>query len=249
MMVPRIVPGLLLAVSASSWGQEHGATATELLPANNDVSDIASLQRGAKYFVNYCLGCHSAQYVRFNRLGEDLGLTDAQVLENLMFGAGQLHETLASSMRQEDGLVWFGVAPPDLSLIARSRGVDYLYNYLRGFYADSARPTGSNNLWLENTAMPDVLWELAGTRSAVFSESAEDGVVTRSLEHFEMIREGSLSEDEFDQVVRDIANFLEYIGEPIQLERRALGVRVIAFLLIFLVIAYMLKREIWRGVH
>ena len=249
MMVPRIIPGLLIAVSAASWGQEHGATAAELLPANNDVSDIASLQRGAKFFVNYCLGCHSAQYVRFNRLGEDLGLTDAQVLENLMFGAGQLHETLASSMRPEDGAVWFGVAPPDLSLIARSRGVDYLYNYLRGFYADPARPTGSNNLWLENTAMPDVLWELAGTRSAVFSERTENGVVTRSLEHFEMIREGALSEDEFDQVVRDIINFLEYIGEPIQLERRALGVRVIAFLLIFLVIAYMLKREIWRGVH
>ena len=166
-----------------------------------------------------------------------------------MFGAGQLHDTLVSSMRPKDGLVWFGVAPPDLSLIARSRGVDYLYNYLRGFYADPARPTGSNNLWLESTAMPDVLWELAGTRSAVFSESTEDGVVTRSLEHFEVIREGSLSEDEFDQAVRDIINFLEYIGEPIQLERRALGVRVIAFLLIFLVIAYMLKREIWRGVH
>ena len=193
MMVPRIIAGLVLAVSAASWGQEHGAPTAKLLPANNDVSDIASLQRGAKYFVNYCLGCHSAQYVRFNRLGEDLGLTDAQVLENLMFGAGQLHETLASSMRPEDGAVWFGVAPPDLSLIARSLGVDYLYNYLRGFYADPVRPTGSNNLWLENTAMPDVLWELAGTRSAVFSESTEDGVVTRSLEHFEAIREGSLS--------------------------------------------------------
>ena len=110
-----------------------------------------------------------------------------------MFGAGQLHETLASSMRPEDGAVWFGVAPPDLSLIARSLGVDYLYNYLRGFYADPVRPTGSNNLWLENTAMPDVLWELAGARSAVFSESTEDGVVTRSLEHFEAIREVSLS--------------------------------------------------------
>ena len=125
----------------------------------------------------------------------------------------------------------------------------YLYNYLRGFYADPSRPSGANNLWLENTAMPDVLWELAGTRSAVFSENSEDGIVARSLEHFEVIREGFLSEEEFERVVRDITNFLEYIGEPIQLERRALGVRVIAFLLIFLVIAYMLKREIWRGVH
>ena len=249
MMVHRIIAGLLLAASTASWGQDHGAAVAELAPADNDIGDIASLQRGAKYFVNYCLGCHSAQYVRYNRLGEDLGLTDAQVVENLMFGAGQLHDTMVSSMRPEDGAVWFGVAPPDLSLIARSRGVDYLYNYMRGFYADTSRPTGSNNLWLENTAMPDVLWELGGTRSAVFSEHDEDGIVTRSLEHFETIREGSLNEDEYDQVIRDITNFLEYIGEPIQLERRALGVRVIAFLLIFLVIAYMLKREIWRDVH
>lgn len=248
-MVPRIIAGLLLAASAASWGQDHGAAVAALASADNDIGDIASLQRGAKYFVNYCLGCHSAQYVRYNRLGEDLGLTDVQVVENLMFGAWQLHDTMVSSMRPEDGAIWFGVAPPDLSLIARSRGVDYLYNYMRGFYADPSRPTGSNNLWLENTAMPDVLWELGGIRSAAFSETAEDGVVTRSLERFETIRQGSLSEDEFEQVVRDITNFLEYIGEPIQLERRALGVRVIAFLLIFLVIAYMLKGEIWRGVQ
>ena len=247
-MLSRLIPGLLIAASAASWGQGHGGAVAELAPADNDIGDIASLQRGSKYFVNYCLGCHSARYVRYNRLGEDLGLTDAQVFENLMFGSGQLHDTMVSSMRPEDGAVWFGVAPPDLSLIARSRGVDYLYNYLRGFYADPSRPTGSNNLWLENTAMPDVLWELGGTRSAVFSEATGDGVVTRSLEHFEVIRAGSLSEAEFDQVVRDITNFLEYIGEPIQLARRALGVRVIAFLLIFLVIAYMLKREIWRDV-
>ena len=160
--------GLVLAVSAATWGQDHGAAVAELLPADNDIGDIASLQQGAKYFVNYCLGCHSAQYVRYSRLGEDLGLSDAQVVENLMFGAGQLHDTMVSSMRPEDGAVWFGVAPPDLSLIARSRGVDYLYNYLRGFYADPSRPTGANNLWLENTAMPDVLWELGGTRWAGF---------------------------------------------------------------------------------
>lgn len=247
-MFRGLVAGLALALSAASWGQHETAIA-ELVPANNDVGDVASLQRGARYFVNYCLGCHSAQYVRFNRLGEDLGLTDAQLLQNLMFAAGQLHDTMVSSMRPEDGAAWFGIAPPDLSLIARSRGVDYLYNYLRGFYFDPSTPTGANNLWLENTAMPDVLWELGGVRSAVFSETEHDGVVTRSLDRMETIREGSLSAEEFDQAVRDITNFLEYIGEPMQLERRALGIRVIAFLLIFLVIAYMLKREIWRGVH
>ena len=248
-MVRRFIACLALAFGAASLGQEHGAATAQYVAADNDVSDIASLQRGAKYFVNYCLGCHSARYVRYNRLGEDLGLTDAQVVENLMFGTGQLHDTMVSSMRPEDGAAWFGVVPPDLSLIARSRGVDHLYNYLRGFYADSSRPTGANNLWLENTAMPDVLWELSGTRSAVFSESTHDGIVTRSLEQFQVLREGSLTEAEFDRVVRDITNFLQYIAEPVQLERRALGIRVIAFLLIFLVIAYMLKREIWRGVH
>ena len=243
------VAGAVLSLSMASWAQQHEASVAELVPANNDVSDIASLQRGAKYFVNYCLGCHSAQYVRFSRLGEDLGLSDAQVLENLMFAAGQLHDTMVSSMRPEDAAAWFGIEPPDLSLIARSRGVDYLYNYLHGFYADESRPTGTNNVWLDNTAMPDVLWELGGIKSAVFFEDSHDGVVTRSLDGLEVIREGTLSEEEYDRVVRDITNFLEYIGEPIQLERRALGVRVIAFLLIFLVIAYMLKREIWRDVH
>ena len=249
MTIRLAIAGIVLALSAAAAGQDHGSAPAELVPASNDVGDIASLQRGARYFVNYCLGCHSAQYVRYNRLGADLGLTDSQVLANLMFGAGQLHDTMVSSMRPEDGAVWFGIAPPDLSLIARSRGVDYLYNYLRGFYADPSTPTGANNLWLENTAMPDVLWELGGIRRAVFSETGSDGVVTRTLDGFEVIREGALSADEFNRVLLDIVNFLEYIGEPIQLERRSLGVRVIAFLLIFLVIAYMLKREIWRGVH
>ncbi len=249
MRVRLAVAGAALFLSAASWAQQHASAVAELVPANNDVGDIASLQRGAKYVVNYCLGCHSAQYVRFNRLGEDLGLTDAQVIENLMFAAGQLHDTMVSSMRPEDAAAWFGIAAPDLSLIARSRGVDYLYNYLRGFYADESRPTGVNNLWLENTAMPDALWELGGIRSAIFSESTHDGVVTRSLDRLELIRDGTLSEEEFDQVVRDITNFLEYIGEPIQLERRALGIRVIVFLLIFLVISFSLKREIWKDVH
>ncbi len=249
MTVSRILAGLFLGVAAASWGQDHGASVAEMVPADNDIGDIASLQRGANYFVNYCLGCHSAQYVRYNRLGEDLGLSDAQVVETLMFGTGQLYDTMVSSMRPEDGTAWFGVAPPDLSLIARSRGVDYIYNYLRGFYADPSRPTGANNLWLENTAMPDVLWELGGIRTAVFSEHAEEGIVTRSLDGFEVMREGSLDEEEFDQAVRDITNFLEYMAEPIQLERRALGVRVIAFLLLFLVLAYLLKKEIWKDVR
>ena len=240
--------GFALMLSLSAHAQHAGEGPPVMEAANNDVGDIASLQRGAKYFVNYCLGCHSAQYVRYNRLGEDLGLSEAQLVENLMFTGERPFDTMQNSMRPEDGAIWFGIAPPDLSLISRSRGTDYLYNYLRGFYVDELAPSGSNNLWLENTAMPHVLWELGGVKRAIFMEIETDGVLTRSLQSLEVVREGTLSEGEFDQVVRDIVNFLDYIGEPMQLRREALGIRVIAFLLVFLLISYMLKREIWKDV-
>ena len=155
---------------------------------------------------------------------------------------------MQNALRAEDGNVWFGVTPPDLSLIARSRGTDQIYNFLRGFYVDESAPTGSNNLWLENTAMPHVLWELGGIKRALFEDVEVDGILTRSLQRLEVAREGTLSEAAFDEAVRDIVNFLDYIGEPMQLERRALGIRVIAFLLVFLLLSYMLKREIWKDV-
>ena len=239
---------LALLLSTAACAQQHGGGARVMEPANNDVSDIASLQRGAMYFVNYCLGCHSAQYVRYNRLAEGLGLTESQLVENLMFTGERPFDTMQNALRAEDGNVWFGVTPPDLSLIARSRGTDQIYNFLRGFYVDESAPTGSNNLWLENTAMPHVLWELGGIKRALFEDVEVDGILTRSLQRLEVAREGTLSEAAFDEAVRDIVNFLDYIGEPMQLERRALGIRVIAFLLVFLLLSYMLKREIWKDV-
>lgn len=235
-----------LAMSVSAAGQHAGGEAMRMEPASNDVADTASLQRGAKYVVNYCLGCHSAQYVRYNRVAADLGLREDELVENLIFTGARPFDTMQNAMREEDAVRWFGVAPPDLSLIARSRGVDYLYNFLRGFYADESTPTGANNLWLANTAMPHVLWQLQGVRALV-EEAPADG--TAGSAHFEQLRAGTMNEVEFDEAVRDIVNFLDYIGEPMQLERRALGFRVIAFLLIFLVISYMLKREIWKDVH
>ena len=238
---------LFLAFGSAALAQHAGDGALHLEPANTDVSDTAALQRGAKYFVNYCLGCHSAQYVRYNRLGADLGLTEAQLVENIMFTGERPFDTMTNSMNPVDAARWFGVAPPDLSLISRSRGTDYLYNFLRGFYRDDSALSGSNNLWLANTAMPHVLWELQGTRDAVFTEPEDGGLP--QFEHFEPVSPGTLSEEEYDELVRDIVTFLDYIGEPMQLERRALGVRVIGFLLIFLVIAFMLKREVWRDVH
>jgi ubiquinol-cytochrome c reductase cytochrome c1 subunit len=218
----------------------------ELEPANNNIANTASLQRGAKYFVNYCMGCHSAQYVRYNRLAQDLQLTEDQLVQNLMFTGKRPFDTMDNAMEPADSVRWFGVSPPDLSLIARSRGTDYLYTFLRSFYEDPSRPSGANNIVLPSTAMPYVLWQLQGTQRAVF-EKAENGA--EEFHGFELVRPGVLSETEFDQVVRDIVNFLDYIGEPVQTQRQALGIRVIAFLLVFLLIAYMLKKEIWKDVH
>jgi ubiquinol-cytochrome c reductase cytochrome c1 subunit len=217
----------------------------ELDDANNNVANTASLQRGAKYFVNYCLGCHSAQYVRYNRLGQDLQLSDQQLIDNLMFTGERPFDTMAIAMRPEDSARWFGITPPDLSLIARSRGTDYIYTFLRSFYADPSSPTGVDNVVLPGTAMPHVLWQLQGTQNAVFTRDEHGAEV---FERFDMARPGELGVAEFDNVVRDIVNFLDYIGEPIKRERQQLGIRVIGFLLVFLLIAYMLKKEIWKDV-
>jgi len=235
----------LLAVAAVQAQSE-----IEYEPANNNIANTASLQRGAKYFVNYCMGCHSAKYVRYNRLGEDLQLTEDQLVNNIMFTGEQPFDTMTNAMRPEDAARWFGIAPPDLSLIARARGTDYIYSYLRSFYVDPSRPTGVDNLVLPGTAMPDVLWQLQGLQKPVFSGEGEGESAggEREFEHFEIVRPGLLSESEYDQVVRDIVNFLDYIGEPMQRARQALGIRVIAFLLVFLLIAYMLKKEIWKDV-
>src|SRR5690606_39050105 len=189
----------------------------------------------------------SAQYVRYNRLAQDLQLTEEQLVSNLMFTGRQVHDTMQIAMRREDSARWFGVAPPDLSLIARARGTDYIYTFLRSFYEDPTTPTGSNNLVLANTAMPHVLWELQGVRRAVFAADDEHGGQP-VFEGFELVRPGALEPEEYDQVVRDIVNFLAYIGEPMQRERHALGIRVIGFLLVFLLIAYLLKKEIWKDV-
>ena len=234
-----------LTLSMAATAQHAPAGGLVLEPADNDVTDTASLQRGAKYVVNYCLGCHSAQYVRYSQVGAGLGLTEDELVENLMFTGERPFDTIQSALRDEDAVRWFGVAPPDLSLIARSRGTDYLYNFLRGFYADDSTLTGANNLWLDNTAMPHVLWQLQGIRRATETGEAESGGTL----HLETVRAGELSAAQYDDVVRDIVNFLDYIGEPMQVERQALGIRVIGFLLLFLVLSYMLKREIWKDVH
>lgn len=219
----------------------------ELEPANNDVENIASLQRGARNFMNYCSGCHSAKYVRFNSVAKGLGLTEEQVIENLMFSAEKTFETIRAAMPPEAAASWFGQPPPDMSLIARARGTDHIYNFLKGFYLDSDSPTGVDNLFLQGTSMPHVLWELQGYQRAVFEERDEESA-DPAFSHFETVTEGTLSPEVYNAFVRDTVNFLEYISEPVRPTRRVLGVWVLMYLAVFLIIASMLKNQIWKDV-
>jgi len=188
--------------------------------ANTDISDTASLQNGAKLFMNYCSGCHAIGFMRYNRIAQDLNLSDSLVAEHLMFAGEKPGETITTAMPKEGAAKWFGGTPPDLSLVARAKGTDWIYTYLRGFYEDDSKVFGVNNKVLENASMPDVLWSL---------------------------KEGK-SEAEFDQDVRDITNFLDYVGEPAKLIRTSLGIWVLLFLGVLLVLTYLLKKEYWKDV-
>ena len=244
-VIPSLIAVALVALASPAGAAGGGA---ELAPANIDPGNVKSLQRGAANFMNYCSGCHSAQYVRYSTIGENLELSDELLIENLMFNAEKTFETINVNMPREAAERWFGVAPPDVSLLARSRGADYIYNFLKGFYVDPSHPNGTNNTVLAGTAMPHVLWELQGFNNAVFKEETTDGVTKKTFESFEPYIEGSLSAEEFDQFVLDTTNFLVYIAEPVRSERVTLGVWVLIYLLVFLIIARMLKKEIWKDV-
>ncbi len=202
----------------------------------------AALQNGARTFVNYCLNCHSASYMRYNRL-KDIGLTDQQIKDNLLFTADKVGEPMNVAMRRTEAREWFGIAPPDLTVIARARasefgsGADWLYTYLRTFYRDDKRPTGWNNLVFENVGMPHVLWELQG-------EQVMDDDHKLSL-----ARPGKLKAAEYDDMVADLVGFLQYMGEPVAATRKGLGWIVLVFLGVLLVLSYALKREYWKDVH
>lgn len=204
--------------------------------------DMAALQNGAKVFVNYCLNCHSASYMRYNRL-KDIGLTDDQIRENLMFTADKVGELMRIGMQREDAKTWFGVAPPDLSVIARARasefgsGSDWLYTYLRTFYRDDSRPSGWNNVVFENVGMPHVLWQLQGEQ--VMGEDHQ----------LKLAKPGKLKPEEYDAMVADLVGFLRYMGEPVGEFRKHLGVAVLIALTILFVLSYALKREYWKDIH
>ncbi len=223
--------------------------AIELEPANIDITNKPSLQRGAALFVNNCMGCHSLQYMRWDRVGNDIGLSVELVQRYLQVTGERPGELMEIAMPPHDAAEWFGIAPPDLSLVTRSRsglgfgaikGTDWVYNFLLTFYVDESRPMGVNNLVFPDVGMPHALWHLQGMQRAVFDD--DDFV------RFEQISEGSMTPDEYRRAARDLTTFLAYIADPMKAEREALGVKVIAFLLFFLVLAYLLKREYWKDV-
>ncbi len=235
----------LLASQAMAAG--GGSALTD--HAEIDPDNVSSLQRGARNFMNYCSGCHSAQYVRFNTIGKQLDLSEEQLVDNLMFNAEKTFETIRSSMPAKEAARWYGTAPPDLSLMARAKGTDYVYNFLRGFYVSPDSPTGVDNVVLAGTSMPHVLWELQGYQAAHFEHHEnEDGSVTTSFKGFEQLTPGSMDAEDYDEFVRDTTNFLAFIAEPIRQDRRKLGVWVIMFLLFFFVLATQLKKQIWKDV-
>lgn len=248
---PLLRSGWALVAAMLFCSAAFGATEGVVLePAENDVNNTASLQRGARNFMNYCSGCHSAKYVRYNSMADDLMISEEQLIENLMFNAEKTFETIQATMPEAAAEKWFGRVPPDMSLMARAKGTDYIYNYLRGFYVDPESPTGVDNIFLEGTSMPHVLWELQGYQEAVFEpvESANGAGTQEVFSHFESVTTGTLSPEEYDEFVRDTVNFLEYISEPVRGTRRVLGVWVLLFLTVFLIIATMLKNQIWKDV-
>ncbi|UWX04422.1 cytochrome c1 [Pseudoxanthomonas sp. NC8] len=233
--------GLLFSAAALASGGGN------VQQAGNDLSDRASLQRGAKLYMNYCSGCHSLKFLRYSRMADDLGLTEEEVMSNLNFTGAKFGEQIQVTMRNADGAEWFGKMPPDLSLISRVRGSDWIYTYLKSFYLDESRPLGWNNQLFPNVSMPNPLWELQGPQHAEFGEP--DATGARHPERLLVTTPGRQSAADFDQTVRDITNFLEYAGEPAALKRAGAG-RVgdpVPGVAEFM--AYLLKQEYWSDVH
>ena len=262
MRTEALLAAVLLAVAACApqrlpAAEEEGAkfgADWERWRADTNVADLASVQRGARNFVSFCLGCHSLKYERWSRLGADLKIPEELLAKDLLPPGAKATEYILTGMPPAEAEAWFGKTPPDLSLMVRARGRDYIYQFLTTFYVDPTRQTGANNLRLPATAMPDVLSELEGLKGAEFRTVARRGAEGNStservFDHFEPLAPGRMSLAEYDGFVRDTVNFLDYVSEPTQLERRQLGVWVVLFLLLFTWLAWLVKREYWKDVH
>jgi ubiquinol-cytochrome c reductase cytochrome c1 subunit len=240
--------GLLLILLSSQT--IAASSAYELESATIDIGNKASLQRGAKYFVNYCLSCHSAKQLRYSRMGKDLDISPELVGLNLMFTGEKIFDGMNISMRPKDAEKWFGVNPPDLSLIARSRGADWLYTYLVSFYVDDSRPFGVNNRIFPKVGMPHVLSDLQGLQKAVYKEvELEDGSVRKEIDRLEIVEPGLMTDKEYSKAMNDLVNFMVYMGEPAQMERKDLGWKVLMFILLMIGVFYLLKKEYWKDIH
>ncbi len=248
-----LLAGLCVTIGAHA---SEGGIAWDKFPENR-VTDLAALQHGAKLFTNYCLNCHSASYVRYNRLA-DIGLTDEQIKKNLLFAGEKVGETMKVSLDPKQAKAWFGAVPPDLSVIARSRaaagkgsGADYLYTYLRSYYRDPTRTTGWNNLAFPNVGMPNVLWELQGEQQPVYSEIEdphEHGKKTHVFREFEYVKPGQLTQAQYNESVADLVAYLQWMGEPAQAQRERIGVWVLLFLGIFTIFAWRLNAAYWKDI-
>ncbi|MBE9610546.1 cytochrome c1 [Chitinilyticum piscinae] len=257
-MTSKLLLALCAVIAAPVFAA--GGEGVKLDPANINLRDTESLQRGAQTFVNYCLSCHGAAVMRYNRL-QDIGLTEAQIRDNLMFAGEKVGDTMKVAMAAKDGKAWFGATPPDLSLIARSRGADWLYSYLRGFYRDDSRPTGWNNRVFDKVGMPHVLWELQGDQVPVFEKvkNHSTGKEEEVLTGLKLVKAGSLTttndkgeldNHEYDARVRDLVNYMVFMSEPVKVKNEQIGYFVLLFLLFVLVpISYLLKKEYWKDVH
>jgi ubiquinol-cytochrome c reductase cytochrome c1 subunit len=256
-----LVCGALLVSSATVFAAEAETGAEGATPidwhtwrAEVDVANHGSLQRGARNFVSYCLPCHSLKYERYSRLGEDLEIPPDLLDKYIVQPGDKSTDYILTTLPQKDAEAWFGKAPPDLSLMARARGPDYIYRLFKTYYIDPTRPTGANNLQLPGVAMPHVLSELEGLKKPVYksvSKAGEDGKTTTEqvFDHFEQIAPGRMNAEEYDSFVRDTVAFLAYVGEPAQIQRHSLGIWVVLFLLVFTWLAWLLKTEYWKDVH
>jgi len=246
-MKPLIAVLALVTLALGPVSLQAAGPSVPLDRVKVDVTNEASLQRGAQLYFNYCVGCHSAQFMRYNRVGRDLGLTENQVIQSMIFTTDEEGDLVAPgslikiAMSEAYGEEAFGRAPPDLTLIARVRGEDWLYTFLRSYYLDDSRPLGVNNTVFENVGMPHPLWELQGWQEKRVGANGE----TR----LQVVQAGSMGGPEYDRAVRDLVTFLSYLAEPMQIERQRIGIYVMLFLLVFLVLAYLLKKEYWKDVH
>lgn len=241
-------PLKLIALGLAFCGPGLASAATEPEPMFHmtpDLSDTESLQRGAHTFVNYCASCHSASLMRYGRIADDLDLPPEVVKDNMMFTTDKIGDTIKVAMKPEDSKKWFGVTPPDLSVIARVRGADWLYSFLLSYYVDPKSVSGWNNLMFPNTAMPHPMSNLQGTKRLAEKDESDSAATTG----LETMAAGVITEGEYETKIKDLVNFLVYMGEPAGLERRRMGYWVIGFLLVFAFLSYQLKKEYWKDVH